>query len=171
MKRSGFSEESKRKSREKALAKQRAKPRKSLNRKRTTPKDRGRDHNGQPHDIIAQAAIDAHRAFQTAARRQPCCARCGKTKGPWHPHHVVERQWLIDNHHPPDDADNALRLCVHCHSNHHGGVVRLKLKLGCLRAENLAYAFRVMGGYAPYYLRARYRGQDPRLDELELQHG
>jgi hypothetical protein len=141
-----------------------SKKRKPLNR---VPKNRGRNRSGQPHDIITQAAIDAHRAFQDAARKQHVCARCDKA-GPWHPHHVVYKQDLERENLPPDDPDNALRLCPDCHHGHHYGTPRQQLHMCRLKTQNIRYAFRVLGPNAGSYLRRRYRGSDPRLEQIEL---
>jgi hypothetical protein len=176
LKRTGFSEESKARSREKALAKQREKGRKPM--KRSAPKKRGRNDQGQSHDIIKQAEIDAKRRFHDAARKQKVCARCGTNKH-WDAHHVVEKQWLKTNGFSvveQYDPDNALRVCdelavQNCHGKHTTPVRdRDRLHLRNLKRCNLEYAFRVMGPAAGNYLRRKYRGEDTRLDELEKEH-
>lgn len=157
----------------KAAENARNKPRKAM--KRTVPKKRGRKHNGQPHDIIEQARIDAMRRFHDEARKQRVCARCGSSQH-WDAHHVVEKQWLKANGFSPIeqyDPDNALRLCDElsdndCHGKHTRGVRnKHRLHLHNLTDRNLAYAFRVMGPAAGSYLRRKYRGEDERLDALE----
>lgn len=146
-------------------------------RKHTAPAKRGR-RDGQAHDIITQAEIDAKRRFKQAARDQGVCARCGKADS-FDPHHVVEKQWLVNNGFSvieQYDPDNALRTCDRftendCHGKHTRGARRQdRLHLRNLRQENLDYAFRVMGAAAGSYLRRRYRGEDERLDRLEREH-
>lgn len=144
--------------------------------KSLAPKGRGRNGNGRPHDIIAQAQIDAARRFRGEAQRQRVCARCGMG-GSFDAHHVVEKSWLKARGLPLFDPDNALRLCDEhnkndCHGKHTRGVKRKdRLHVRCLRDENLAFAFRLMGPAAGSYLRRRYRGTDPRLEALEAAHG
>jgi len=166
------------------MKKQREQPRKPLSRsgmkrKGSAPPKRGRNHQGQAHDIIKQAEIDAQRRFQAAAKAQKVCARCGQA-GSFDPHHVVERKWLKANGFSvveQFDPDNALRVCDRftendCHGKHTRGVRRKdRLHLRNLRQENLEFAFTAMGAAASNYLRRRYRGEDSRLDKLEQAHG
>lgn len=143
--------------------------------KRSVPKARGRNADGQPHDIIKQAEIDANRRFREAAQSQHVCARCG-SGGSFDPHHVVEKAWLKANGFSvveQYDPDNALRVCDRftqndCHGKHTRAARRKdRLHLRTLKPQNLDYAFRVMGAAAGDYLRARYRGPDRRLEQLE----
>lgn len=164
-------------SREKAAANARNKPRKAL--KRTAPPKRGRDRSGNAHDIITQAVIDAQRRFHGAAKGQRVCQRCGHG-GSFDAHHVIEKAWLKANGFSKVewyDPDNALRLCDEmntndCHGKHTRGVrSKDRLHLNNLRQCNLDYAFRVMGARASSYLRRKYRGEDARLEALEREHG
>ena len=175
LKRTGFSEESKRKSREKALKKQREQGRKPI--KRTAPKQRGR-RNGRPHTIIEQAEIDAMRRFHNAARVQGVCGKCGDSDS-WDAHHVVEKSWLKANGRSKVeqyDPDNALRLCDEnsrnrCHPKQTKPVKdNDRVHLRQLKRCNLEYAFREMGAAAGPYLRRKYRGEDERLDRLEKEY-
>lgn len=147
--------------------------------KRTAPKQRGRNERGEAHDIIKQAEIDAKRRFRQTAKEQRVCAVCGRADS-FDPHHVVEKQWLVANGFSvveQYDPDNALRVCDRfaqndCHGKHTRAVKRKhRIHLRCLKTCNLEYAFRVMGIAASPYLRARYRGEDERLERLERQYG
>jgi hypothetical protein len=88
------------------------------------------------------------------------CRHCAK--GHAHNHHVVLEQHVIrcggDRWHP----DNALALCRRCHLPL---AHARKLPLTTLRDENLDFAFNLLGSHAYDYMRRRYAGDDPRLDE------
>jgi hypothetical protein len=100
--------------------------------------------------------------FQEHAATQQRCANCAST-GAWHAHHAgVYEQKLRHLGLPLWDPANALRLCLACHAKHHSP--NHKLTLSVLRAQNIRYAFDVLGERAYEYLRRRYQGADPRLE-------
>jgi hypothetical protein len=100
--------------------------------------------------------------FQAHAQDQQRCANCN-SRGAWHAHHAgVYEQKLRHLGLPLWEPANALRLCLDCHAKHH--TPRQKLKLKVLRAENIRYAFQTLGECAYDYLRARYSGNDPRIE-------
>jgi hypothetical protein len=104
------------------------------------------------------------RDFHLEALGQRVCqnAGCRNTRES-NPHHVVYQQWL--KRHRPDllwDPRNCLRLCNSCHANHHG---LHQIPLTCLKDANYEFAFEVMGEAAYDYLRQKYDGEDPRLEE------
>lgn len=107
-------------------------------------------------------------AFHEAAREQRICRQKGcRRNWPWHPHHVIYRQELeklgITDRAVLWDRRNCLRLCPDCHMNHHG---RAKpVLLTCLTDANYEFAFEVLGWRAYDYLRQKYDGEDPRLEE------
>jgi hypothetical protein len=108
-------------------------------------------------------------AFHEEAQKQRICRRPGcRSNWPWHPHHVVYRQELeklgIDDMAILWDPRNCIRLCPTCHANQHG---LHHLPLTCLRDANYEFAFEHLGERAGSYLRAKYDGDDPRLDEWE----
>lgn len=107
--------------------------------------------------------------FYEEARKQRICRQAGcRRNWPWHPHHVVYRQEIeklgVTDISVLWDPRNCLRLCPDCHMNHHG---LHHVKLTCLRDANYEFAFEVLGERAGSYLRDKYDGDDPRLDEWE----
>jgi cytochrome c553 len=110
----------------------------------------------------SEADYLAHRAFVEAARRQRCCAMCGKAGSDWHPHHVVYEQHLVAAGQPRWDPRNAMRVCVECHASHHNR--SRVIPLSKLTDTHIEYAFEALGASAAYYLSKRYDGEDPRLD-------
>jgi hypothetical protein len=116
--------------------------------------------------LIEERAISNKASFRAEAAFQRCCQNpaCKKPSAAWHPHHVIYEQELRGRGLPLYDTRNALRLCIRCHGDHHG--IR-PVPLTCLRDCNIAYAFKVLGGSASYYLKRHYAGEDPRIDEHE----
>jgi hypothetical protein len=120
-----------------------------------------------------QLAVTNRHIFHDAARYQRVCAAPGcRRRGPrkgidFQAHHVVYEQHLRDRGLPRYDARNALRLCPDCHKRHHGP--HWRLPTSALTAENIAYAFLVLGAYAPDYFRRYYddSATDPRIRSLE----
>lgn len=109
--------------------------------------------------------LPEQRDFHLEAQGQRICRNVGCRKTwPWHPHHVIYRQWLEKNgfKHLAWDTRNCLRLCENCHANHHG---LHHIPLTALRDANYEFAFEVMGLAAVDYLRQKYSGDDPRLEE------
>lgn len=104
----------------------------------------------------------SHDLFRKAARDQRCCQMCGKTGSDWHPHHVVYAQHLRTGGHPVYDARNSMRLCVECHTAHHGR--SRVIPLAKLTDTHIEYAFLTLGAAAHFYLLQRYEGEDSRLD-------
>jgi hypothetical protein len=102
------------------------------------------------------------RAFHYAAQKQRICRGC-RAKWPWHPHHVVYEQEVKRLGGDVNDVRNALRLCPDCHANHHGR--SRPIKLTQLTDANYEFAFELMGERAADYLRQKYDGDDPRLEE------
>ena len=105
--------------------------------------------------------------FHEEAKKQRICGREGcRCTWPWHPHHVVYRQELeklgITDIAVLWDKRNCLRLCPECHANHHG---LYPIKLTSLRDANYEFAFEKLGARAFDYLRQKYDGDDPRLEE------
>lgn len=105
----------------------------------------------------------AHRMFRRAAAEQRCCQMCGKTGNGWDPHHVVYEQHLKQSGEPPYDTRNAMRLCAKCHAAHHGRSVVIPLQK--LLLTHIDYAFAKLGPGAYDYLKQRYAGEDPRIEE------
>jgi hypothetical protein len=89
-----------------------------------------------------------------------CCGRGGFRQN----HHVVFEQHVRAEGGDVHDPRNALSL--HPNPCHYGTAHTGKLKLSCLRDENYAFAAELLGSAAHNYLRRRYAGEDPRLDEL-----
>ncbi len=79
-------------------------------------------------------------------------------------HHVVYRQKIRQLGGDQFDPRNALTVCDGCHTSHHRRG-RYVLPLVCLSDESYAFAFELMGPAAYDYLRRRYSGDDPRLDD------
>lgn len=103
------------------------------------------------------------REFHMEAAGQRICAQKGcRNTWPWHPHHVVYEQHCPEG--TKSDTRNCLRLCPDCHANHHGRARPILLTQ--LRDANYEFAFEVLGDAAYDYLRTRYDGDDPRLEEL-----
>lgn len=160
-KRTGFSQASKDRSREKALAKERK--RKPL---RRVGKNR---HYRNAREIDSANK----RAFKQASFDQRVCAVCGrgatinvdgtKLPNPWQAHHVVEKQKLRAEGRMDLvwDIRNSLRLCEEpCHGRHTRGNQRVKLS--ALTDDNYEFAWYVLGMASADYLRSRYNGTDPR---------
>lgn len=105
------------------------------------------------------------RDFHLAAAAQRVCARpgCRSTEFAGG-HHVIYQQELtrIGREDLLWDKRNALRVCLQCHHNHHG---IHSLPLTALTDANYEFAFEVLGERAVDYLRAKYDGDDPRLEE------
>lgn len=110
-------------------------------------------------------------SFHAEARYQRVCANCGSA-GSFHAHHVVDKQTLrakfgCGKRDPRlYDTRNALRLCddvdgLRCHMNMEWGNGRLRVKTCKLTADNIAYAFEVLGTYAYDYLRNEYDDSVP----------
>lgn len=110
---------------------------------------------------MARAAMHTVKDFWDSARAQRVCAVTG-LQGEFDPHHVVEKQWLRQHGLDPWDPRNALRLSTIAHARHTNAFKRVPMK--CLRDENIAFAFEVMGPGAHFYLRRRYTGYDPRVE-------
>lgn len=116
-------------------------------------------------------------AFRAEAAWQPCCAACGRVKGGWHAHHVVDKRILQDrcglSGDELYDTRNALRLCqevgsaeVRCHFQHENYARLVRTRE--LTDDNIAYAFEVLGAYAFDYLRSEYDDSEP--DERIVRH-
>lgn len=103
-------------------------------------------------------------AFHEAARAQIVCAVCSRG-GPFHAHHVVDKNWLKRHHRKPlNDPRNALRLCIRCHTQHEfGGPGKVDVPKRRLTAGNVCYAYEVMGLAASVYLERHYTGLDYRV--------
>lgn len=122
---------------------------------------------------ISLATLE-QRDFHLEAKSQRICGGAGcRCNWPWHPHHVVVRQDLEklgfskrneEDHWILWDPRNCLRLCPDCHMNHHG---LHPVPLKNLLLANYDFAFEILGDGAGDYLRHRYDGEDPRLDEYE----
>lgn len=117
----------------------------------------------KPRAQISEAERLSHELFREAAQRQRCCQMCGSARASWHPHHVVYAQHLRRAGHPVYDTRNAMRLCVECHASHHNRSIVIPLVK--LTVAHIEYAFLTLGAAADYYLRQRYGGEDPRMDE------
>lgn len=133
----------------------------------------GRGVRRSPKGRYNEAEKMAHEMFREEARAQRCCQMCGTTKGAWHPHHVVYLQHLREVGAPLYDTRNSMRLCEDCHRRHHN---RSKvIPLAKLTAEHIAYAFEKLGLRAHSYLRERYEGENPRVEQAlaqaEEEHG
>lgn len=168
LKRTGFSQASKDRSREKALAKKQEQARKPL---RRVGKNR---HYRNPREIDSANK----RAFKQASFDQRVCAVCGrgatmnvdgvKIPNPWQAHHVVEKQKLRAEGRMDVvwDIRNSLRLCEEpCHGRHTRGSERVGLSV--LTDDNYEFAWHVLGMASADYLRKRYNGKDPRWDALK----
>lgn len=84
-------------------------------------------------------------------------------------HHICYRQELRRVGGDEWDPRNAITLCASHHSSHHrqGRPVELSL----LPNAAFEFAAETLGaGRAYEYLKRRYSGTDPRLDELLTQH-
>ncbi len=108
------------------------------------------------------------RDFHLQAQAQRVCARpgCRSTEFAGG-HHVIYQQELtrIGRADLLWDRRNALRVCPNCHTGtnaHHG---LHPLPLTCLTDANYEFAFEVLGARAFDYLRQKYDGDDPRLEE------
>lgn len=103
--------------------------------------------------------------FHMEAQKQRVCQQEGcRNTWPWHPHHVVyEQEVKRVNPAMVSDRRNCLRLCPDCHANHHGR--SRPVKLTCLTDANYEFAFELLGERAFDYLRSKYDGDDPRLEE------
>lgn len=101
--------------------------------------------------------------FWLAAAGQRVCAKCGKAKGYWDAHHVVEKQALkkLGMEHLVWDPRNARRLCEDCHGGQTSKLRKVRLK--DLTDDNIAFAFEALGDFAFDYLQRNYRGEDPRV--------
>lgn len=110
------------------------------------------------------------RDFHLAAAAQRVCQRCGRPRDFAGGHHVVLQQELkrIGRQDVLWDPRNALRLCIQCHANNHG---LHHIKLTDLTAANYEFAFEVLGARAADYLRAKYDGDDPRLEAWIVRTG
>lgn len=100
-------------------------------------------------------------AWNRAARRQRC--ECCKLRAAKQGHHVVYKQELRRRNWPLYDLRDMMALCDECHDEHHSP--NWKLPLTALSDENLRFAFGLLGAHAFDYLRRRYGGDDPRLNE------
>lgn len=105
------------------------------------------------------------REFHLEAVGQRVCRRvgCRSTDG-CNPHHVIYQQELrrIGREDLLWDSRNCLRLCTACHADHHG---IHSVSLVSLTAANYEFAFEVLGLRAYDYLRQKYDGEDPRLED------
>jgi hypothetical protein len=121
-------------------------------------------------------------SFRLEGRSQIICAKCKKPGKPFHTHHVVD-QAILKNRcglrgNALYDTRNALRLCqalgdpdCRCHFQHENRVAGCVVKTTDLTDDNLEYAFEMLEGYAPDYLRREYDDseRDPRIERLELE--
>lgn len=120
-----------------------------------------------------EADLMARDLFKREARYQRCCQNCPKT-GEWEAHHVVYEQHLRGVGEPIWDTRNAMRLCPDCHRRHHNR--SSVIPLAKLHDGHIAYAFAKLGLRAYSYLKDRYAGEDPRLEQAlataeQEQHG
>lgn len=142
--------------------------RRSLSMRRSELKRKSGMKNSRPRSRPPLTRLPAQ-FFREAAQAQRVCAVTGST-GKWDAHHVVEAAWLRRN--APDsvfDQRNALRLLKRVHERHTNAYQRVPLV--ALRAENIAFAFDVMGPAAYDYLKRHYSGEDPRIEAaLEVTH-
>lgn len=99
------------------------------------------------------------------------CARCGKP-GPFHAHHVVDKQTL-KNWGVPEadryDTRNAMRLCegldtAKCHMRFEKKVVGFEIALTKLSDDHIEHAFEKGGTRAYNFLKREYTGEDPRVE-------
>lgn len=91
------------------------------------------------------------------------CSQTGCDKRAQQRHHVVYAQHVVRESGDVWHPDNALILCVSSHAKTHQG----RLELTDLRDENYRFAVDLLGAPRAYeYLKRRYAGADPRLDEL-----
>lgn len=81
-----------------------------------------------------------------------------------HEHHVVYEQHVRREGGDVYDPRNALTLCISCHTSHHRRGSRT-VPLRVLRDANYEFAFELLGAAAFDYLRRRYTGGDPRLQQ------
>ena len=105
------------------------------------------------------------RDFHLAAAAQRICQRAGCRSTEFAGgHHVIYQQELkrIGREDALWDKRNALRLCPRCHGDNHG---LYQVKLTDLTDANYEFAFEVLGERASDYLRTKYDGDDPRLEE------
>lgn len=99
------------------------------------------------------------------ATASPRCVLCGTGSGRFHLHHICYVQHVRRERGDVWDPRNALTLCVDCHSAHHSR--KRILPLGLLPDAALEFAAETFGGPAAYvYLRRRYEGDDPRLEDF-----
>lgn len=103
-------------------------------------------------------------SFHAEARYQGACRQCGRVKGEWEAHHVVDKQTLRAYGAPLFDPRNALRACARFPGCCHGGTVHHKIGLAALTDDNIAFAFEWLGAYAYDYLRRHYPGHDERVE-------
>lgn len=83
------------------------------------------------------------------------CAVCDRwVASTMEAHHVVEKQELKRRGLALYDQRNALALCGSCHEGHTNASERVPFRK--LSAENVAYAFEVLGEFASDYLKRRY---------------
>lgn len=129
--------------------------------------------------MSADAVVANPSSFWHEAQAQRVCAACGAV-GAFDAHHVVDKQTLKRptptraglRRNDLYDTRNALRLCSrfgnNCHFQHENR--RRLVKTSELLDCNIEYAWVVLKGYAPYFLRAEYDDSagDPRIAELEL---
>lgn len=111
-----------------------------------TPLKRGRRRSLSQEERV-QAAWFAEAVHYKA------CAMCGGSR-PVQAHHVVEAQELRRRHLRPYDARNALALCSDCHERHTNASVRVPFRK--LTAQNVSYAYEVLGPSAGDYLARKY---------------
>lgn len=115
------------------------------------------------------APISNPESFWNEARFQRVCQRpdCHQA-GAFHAHHVVAKGILRDRHHIPQsrlyDTRLAMRLCpISCHFQFENRMIEIPLT--ALQPMHFEVAFEFMGMAAFDYLRGRYSGDDPRLEE------
>lgn len=144
----------------------------NMPRRKTKPKRRRRvdsPYATKPgKSLTSQREIDVanRQAFRQEAQRQRVCAVCGEA-GSFDAHHVIEKKYLKANNLPLYNTENSLRLCDEqtdndCHGGHTSGMRRIPLR--CLTDRNIQYAFYLLGPAAYYYLKARYTGEDERVE-------
>lgn len=92
--------------------------------------------------------------FHWTALGRPCAVCDRWVVSTMEAHHVVEKQELKRRGLPLYDQRNALPLCGSCHEGHTNASQRVPFRK--LRAENVAYAFEVLGEFASDYLGRRY---------------
>lgn len=109
--------------------------------------------------------LPEQREFHLAALGQRICRRQGCRSTEFGGgHHVVYQQELrhVGRADALWDKRNALRLCPTCHANAHN---LHHIDLTQLTDANYEFAFEVLGARAYDYLRQKYDGDDPRLEE------